>query len=95
MKKTIWLCALLLSAASMHGQESRQDVSVSAIGIFAPEIHGNSAQLNTNSTTGVLASYRYMLTPHSALELNYSFAQYSDIYRTSFYPNGLDRKSVV
>ncbi|WP_041585937.1 outer membrane beta-barrel protein [Terriglobus saanensis] len=89
MKKTIWLGALLLSAAVMHGQESRQDVSVSAIGIFAPQVNGNSAQLNTNSTTGFLASYRYMLTPRSALELNYSFAQYTDIFRTSFYPNGL------
>jgi outer membrane immunogenic protein len=29
-----------------------------------------------------------MLTPHSALELNYSFAQYSTAFRTSFLPNG-------
>lgn len=84
MKKTIVLGALLLSAATMFAQESRQDVSISAMGVFAPEVHGpGNIQMNTNSTAGVLASYRYMVTPRSALELNYSFAQYSDIFRTS------------
>ena len=34
---------------------------------------------------GALASYRFMLTPRSALEANYSFSQYnSDLTATSF-----------
>jgi outer membrane immunogenic protein len=33
-----------------------------------------------------LLSYRYDLTPHSQLELNYSFAQDSQKYATSFEP---------
>lgn len=88
MKKTMLLGALMLVAAAGYAQESRQDASVSAIGVFGPQVNGNAVQLNSSSTVGFLASYRYMLTPRSALELNYSFAQYSDAYRTSFLPNG-------
>lgn len=84
MKKMMLLGALILSAASGYGQESRQDVSVSGIGLFAPEVHGNAIQQNTSTTYGFLASYRYMLTPRSALEVNYSFAQNYQNYKTSF-----------
>ena len=42
---------------------------------------------NASTTVGFLGSYRYMLTPRSALELNYSFAQYTTRYSTSFLPN--------
>jgi outer membrane immunogenic protein len=88
MKKTMLLGALLLAAAAGYAQESRQDASISVIGVFSPQVNGNAVQLNTTSTMGFLGSYRYMLTPRSALELNYSFAQYSSKYRTSFLPNG-------
>ncbi len=84
MKKMMLLGALILSAASGYGQESRQDVSASGIGLFAPEVHGNAVQQNTSSTYGFLGSYRYMLTPRSALEVNYSFAQNYQNYKTSF-----------
>jgi outer membrane immunogenic protein len=87
MKKMMLLGALLLSATAGFAQESRQDVSISAIGLFAPNITGNAVHLSTTSTLGVLASYRFMLTPRSALELNYSFAQFSEKYVTSFAPN--------
>ena len=76
MKKTILLLgALMLSVAAGYAQESRQDVSISASGDFAPVIHGNAVQKTTTMTMGLLASYRYMLTPRSALELNYGYAQ--------------------
>jgi len=88
MKKMVFLGALLLVAAAGFAQESRQDASVSAMGVFAPQVTGNAVQLNATSAVGFLASYRYMLTPRSALELNYSFAQNSDAFRTSFLPNG-------
>jgi outer membrane immunogenic protein len=87
MKKMMLLGALLLSATAGFAQESRQDVSISAMGLFAPEVHGNAVQLNTTNTLGFLASYRFMLTPRSAVELNYSFAQFSEKYVTSFAPN--------
>ena len=84
MKKMMLLGALILSAAAGQAQESRQDVSVSAIGLFAPQITGNAVRMNTSSTFGFLGSYRYMLTPRSALEANYSFAQNQQNYVTSF-----------
>ncbi len=84
MKKTMLLGAVMLLASSGFAQESRQDASVSVIGTFAPQVDGNAVHVNTTSTVGFLGSYRYMLTPRSALELNYSFAQYSTRYNTSF-----------
>ncbi|HWW23711.1 MAG TPA: outer membrane beta-barrel protein [Edaphobacter sp.] len=88
MKKTMLLGALMLMAVAGFAQESRQDASVSAIGVFGPQVNGNAVQLNSTGTVGFLGSYRYMLTPRSALELNYGFAQNSIAYRTSFLPNG-------
>ena len=84
MKKSIVLCGLLAGTASAAlAQESRQDVSISGSFLFAPQVNGNAAQLNTNAALGALASYRYMLTPRSALEANYGFAQYADYLRNS------------
>ena len=80
MKKTILLGAVLLSAAAGYAQESRQDISVSGFGLIGPTVHGNGVTMESTKTTGVLLSYRYLLTPHSALELNYSFAQNSNKY---------------
>ena len=77
MKKIVLLGALLTSAvAAGHAQESRQDFSVSGITIFAPDVYGNAVSpMSTTKTAGVLGSYRYLLTPRSGLELNYSFSQ--------------------
>lgn len=89
MKKMMLLGALLVLAAPGFAQESRQDVSFSATGRFAPQVNGNGAQLNPTGSLGLLASYRYMLTPHSALELNYGFTQDQQVYKVSFNgPNG-------
>ena len=92
MKKMMLLGALILSAAAGQAQESRQDVSVSAIGLFAPQVNGNSVRMNTSSTYGFLASYRYMLTPRSALEVNYSFAQNQQSYVTSFLTGSIHQR---
>jgi opacity protein-like surface antigen len=88
MKKMMVLGALILSAAAGYAQESRQDVSFSATGLFGPQVNGNDVQLNSTGALGLLASYRYMLTPRSALELNYGFAQNNEKYNTSFLPYG-------
>ncbi len=87
MKKMMLVGALLLSGVAAFGQESRQDVSFSATGLFAPAVYGNAVQEYTTKTVGILASYRYMLTPHSALEANYDFGQYSTRFVTSSLPN--------
>lgn len=82
MKKIVLLGALLVSAVSAgHAQESRQDVSVSGFGFVAPDVYGNVVvPMSTTVTAGVLGSYRYLVTPRSGLELNYSFSQNSIKY---------------
>jgi outer membrane immunogenic protein len=76
MKKMMWMCALMAGALTAHAQESRQDVSLSALGNIPPQVNGEGAQLNADMALGALASYRFMLTPRSALEANYTFSQY-------------------
>jgi opacity protein-like surface antigen len=81
------LGVLMLSAAAGYAQESRQDVSFSGTGIFGPTIHGAAnVQQQMTGALGLLLSYRFMLTPRSAVEVNYSFAQDSEKYVTSFEP---------
>ena len=77
MKKMMLLGALLLGVAVQgQAQESRQDVSVSGFEVLAPNVNGLGVfPAHQTKTTGGLLSYRYMLTPRSALELNYGFAQ--------------------
>ena len=79
MMKTILLSALVLSTAA-YAQESRQDISISGVGLLPPVVHGSDIVLRPTKTAGVLLSYRYLLTPHSALEANYSFAQNSNYF---------------
>ena len=76
MKKMMWMCALLAGAIAARAQESRQDVSLSALANIPPQVNGQGSQITADIGLGALASYRYMLTPRSALEANYSFSQY-------------------
>jgi opacity protein-like surface antigen len=80
MMKTILMSALVLSASAAYAQESRQDISISGLALVPPTVYGNGVNLRPTYTGGVLASYRYLLTPHSALEANYSWAQNSNYY---------------
>ena len=90
MKKMMLLGTLLVCTAAVgHAQESRQDASVSFIGVYAPDVYGPSVHPMTTTTTGgFLGSYRYMLTPRSALEANYTFAQNSIRYSSTSFPAG-------
>lgn len=87
MKKMMLLGTLLLGvAAAGHAQESRQDVSLSATEVVAPNVNGLGVYpMHTTMTTGALVSYRYMLTPRSALELNYNWAQNTIRYNNASY----------
>ena len=73
MKKiVIVLCLLAGFAAAGSAQESRQDISISGMGLIAPFIASSTdVQVHSNYALGALASYRFMLTPNSALEANY------------------------
>jgi opacity protein-like surface antigen len=62
---------------------------MSFIGVYAPDVYGGVVHPMTSTKTGgVLASYRYDLTPRSQLELNYSFAQNSIKYNSISFPQG-------
>jgi opacity protein-like surface antigen len=72
--KKIALIAFLLAAcvAAGRAQESRQDVSVSGMALIEPFIASSTdVYVHSNTALGALASYRFMLTPSSALEANY------------------------
>ncbi len=67
-----FVCLLVVCVASARAQESRQDISLSGTALIEP-YKASSTDIQVHSTTayGGLASYRFMLTPSSALEMNY------------------------
>jgi len=76
MKKSLFLLLLPVLALPAFAQESRQDISISESAIIAPYASGNAVQLHsTVGMYGALVSYRYLLTPHGGLELNYQYNQ--------------------
>lgn len=77
MKKSLLLLLLLLPLAAVpsFAQESRQDFSVSGAGFIAPFAAGAGVYVHATTGYGALLSYRYDLTPHGALELNYGYNQ--------------------
>ena len=86
MKKIALIVFLLaVCVAAGRAQESRQDISISGTGLIEPFI-ASSTDVYVHSTTayGALASYRFMLTPSSALEANYGITYQNSI---TFYTN--------
>ena len=82
MKKIAFIAFLLaVCVAAGRAQESRQDVSISGMGQVEPFIASSTnVQVHSNTGYGVLASYRFMLTPSSALEANYSATYQNKIH---------------
>ncbi|MGB6743667.1 MAG: outer membrane beta-barrel protein [Terracidiphilus sp.] len=80
--KKIALFVLMLAAcvAGASAQESRQDISLSGTALIEP-FRASSTTVQVNSTTayGALVSYRFMLTPTSALEANYGITYQNSI----------------
>jgi outer membrane immunogenic protein len=87
MKKMMVFAGLLglmcMTATAAFAQESRQEVSVSAEAIAGPQVYGNDVTQTSTVSGGFLASYRYMLTPRSALEANYAWAHNSQKFATN------------
>jgi len=73
MKKIVLVVFLLaFCAAAGRAQESRQDISLSATAFIPPFIASSTdVQVHSNYALGGLLSYRFMLTPTSAIEANY------------------------
>jgi opacity protein-like surface antigen len=87
--KKIAIIAFLLTVCAVAGraQESRQDVSLSGTALIEPFI-ASSTDVYVHSTTayGALLSYRFMLTPSSAIEANYGIT-YQNKIQYSINPN--------
>jgi outer membrane immunogenic protein len=89
--KKIAIIAFLLAVGAVAGraQESRQDFSISGTGIIEPFIASQTdVQVHSNTGYGILAGYRFMLTPSSALEANYGidYQNYIRYVAPSFEP---------
>ncbi len=80
MKKwMLFLACLPLAAATGYAQESRMDASVSGAGFFPRNVDANTVQESSTTGFGLLGSYRYLVTPHIALEANYGYDR--DIFK--------------
>ena len=82
MKKIVLVVFLLaVCAATGRTQESRQDISVSGVGMIFPFVASSTnVQVHSNYALGGLVSYRFMLTPNSAVEANYGIT-YQNTFR--------------
>ena len=81
--KKIALIAILLAVgvAAGRAQESRQDISLSGTGVIEPFMASSTdVQVSANRAFGGLASYRFMMTPTSALEANYQMTYENSIH---------------
>ncbi len=81
MKKIAFVVFLLAAfVAAGRAQESRQDVSLSGTALIEPFMASSTTvQVNSTPAYGILASYRFMLTPSSALEANYGITYQNSI----------------
>jgi outer membrane immunogenic protein len=80
--KKIALIILLLAVcvAAGRAQESRQDISISGSALIEPFVASSTTvQVHSNTAYGLLASYRFMLTPNSAVEANYGITNHNFI----------------
>lgn len=88
MKKIVLIVFLLaVCVAAGRAQESRQDISVSGTALIEPFMASSTdVQVHSNTAYGALLSYRFMLTPSSALEANYGITYKNKI---NYYVNPL------
>ncbi len=82
MKKIALIAFLLIvCVAAGSAQESRQDISLSGTGLVEPFIASSTdVQVSANRAFGALVSYRFMLTPSSAIEANYGMTYQNKIH---------------
>jgi opacity protein-like surface antigen len=81
--KKIAIIAFLLAVCTAAGraQESRQDISISGTALVEPFVGSSTdVYVSANRAFGALASYRFMLTPSSALEVNYGITYQNTIH---------------
>jgi len=82
MKKIAIIAFMLaVSVAAGRAQESRQDISLSGSGLIEPFVSSSTnVYVSSNVAFGGLLSYRFMLTPSSALEANFGMTYQNKIH---------------
>ena len=81
MKIAVFFFLVAVGATAGHAQESRQDISISGIGIIEPFISSQTdVYVSSNRGFGGLVSYRFMLTPTAAVEANYGITYANKIH---------------
>ena len=86
MKKiALFAFLLVVCVAAGRAQESRQDISLSGSGYIEPFIASTTdVYVHSNYALGALLSYRFMLTPSSAVEASYGVTYQNKItYHTN------------
>src|ERR1039458_9401054 len=86
MKKiALFAFLLVVCVAAGRAQESRQDISLSGSAYVEPFIaSATNVYVHSNYALGALVSYRFMLTPSSAVEANYGMTYQNKItYHTN------------
>ncbi len=79
-KLAVLLSTILASGVLAVAQEVRQEVTVSATGIFTAQSSNNSLVHKATDTGGVLAGYRYNINRWAAVEANYGWNRNSQQY---------------
>ena len=91
--KKIAIIAFLLAVcvAAGRAQESRQDISLSGTAFMYYHVNSPAnIYVGANTPYGALLSYRFMMTPSSALEANYGIDyQHTFHYSLNPYPKGI------
>jgi opacity protein-like surface antigen len=82
MKKiALIVCFLVICVAAGRAQESRQDVSISGSVLVEPfKASPTDTDVSANRAFGAVVSYRFMLTPNSAVEANYGVTYRNTIH---------------
>ncbi|MGA3009150.1 MAG: outer membrane beta-barrel protein [Terracidiphilus sp.] len=82
MKKIALIAFLLIvCVAAGSAQESRQDISLSGSALVEPFMaSATDVQVSANRAFGAMVSYRFMLTPSSAIEANYGITYENTIH---------------
>jgi len=81
MKKIALFVVMLAALVAVAGaQESRQDISLSGTAVIEPFMSSSTTvQVHSNTAYGAVLSYRFMLTPNSALEASYGITYQNSI----------------
>jgi outer membrane immunogenic protein len=92
MKKIVVLASFLAAFVTVgRAQESRQDISLSGTGWIEPFMASSTdVQVHSTPAYGAVVSYRFMLTPTSALEASYGITYQNKItYYAPEFKNGI------